>query len=486
MLRVGTEQKYKMILRVNMLLNKYGRLIIATLFMLLFVSQYDSFGARAKKEKKAQAAILAAGESMTGTIEWNVVMHDDNNNEELPKRFRTWWYVRLDGVIKGTESVVHIQGDGFKGGAIVVPVYSYDNKIWHRFKPEEIVSDKGAGGLYDYTLRKRFEVDDQVWIARYYPYQYSRLEALFAKYKNDKFAKIEKIGTSAQGRSIKMISITDPSFPDKNKGRVWIHARTHPSETGSSFIVEGLIDYLLSESTKCSGQAALDKIIYNIVPMVNADGVITGNARVSPGTSFDLERMWFRDLNNSYELRDTCPPEVQSMHRAIKKLSKKGPAFFAALNIHSKNAAPLWRSFIYTNFYTSFAKENKVYGEKGDSLFVKQLMFAKLMTDAMCKDSFYVRPSFESNIPISEKTFPEAWWWENFKDEVMAATLETTSGIDGCYEEWITYKDHFHMGRSIADAMKMFSKYYVEKKWLRYENPPGRIEDLMSYYRFGR
>ncbi|MDA3843516.1 MAG: M14 family zinc carboxypeptidase [Candidatus Kapabacteria bacterium] len=469
-----------------MTLFKNTKLIFMAVVLIFIFNQYDYAYSKPKKEKQAPAAVQTAGESMTGSIEWNVVMHDDNNNDKLSKQFRTWWYVRLDGVIKGNESVIHIQGDGFKGGVIVVPVYSYDNEIWHRFNPKDITSDEITDGLYNYTIRKKFNVSGKVWIARYYPYQYSRLENLLKKYKKDKFAKIEKIGASAQGRAIKMISITDPSFPDKNKRRVWIHSRTHPSETGSSFIIEGLIDYLLSESTKCSGIAALDKIIYNIVPMVNVDGVVLGNARVSPGTSYDLERMWIRDKKTQYELRETCPPEVKAMHKAIKRLNKKGPAFFAALNIHSKNAAPLWRSFIYTNFYSNFDKKNKVYGEQGDSLFVKQLMFAKLMTDAMCKDSFYVRPSFESNAPISKKTFPEAWWWINYKDKVMAATLETTSGSDGCYEELITYKDHFHMGRTIAEAMKMLSKYYVEQEWFRYENPPGEMKDLLPYYRYGK
>ena len=238
-----------------------------------------------------------------------------------------------------------------------------------------------------------------------------------------------------------------------------------------------LINYLISECNNHCKDADLSKLIFNIVPMVNPDGVVLGNARVTPDDSYDLERMWLRDKDN-YKLKKSCPPEVKALHTAITKLDRKGPEFIIALNLHSKNAPPNWKNFLYTNF----KKEKKDYGEEGNSLFKKQLNFAKILSGYYCGDTINVRMSEESGKGMAKKHFPEMWWWLNFKDKVMAVTLETTSGYDGCFEEWVTYKDHEYLGEAIAKACNQYYKYYVSKEYYRYERPCEDIDELMKFY----
>ncbi len=416
-------------------------------------------------------------DSMSGTLEWSVVINDDNGNINLPERFRTWWYVRLDGINKNSITSLRINGDGFPGKSVVLPVYSYDRINWHRLKPEDIVSATGEKKLYYYIIRKRFDSSNTVWLARYYPYSVSRLNNFIKKISKNPYVKVEKIGTSSRGRTINMLTITDFKVSNKNKKRIWIHARTHPSETGGSFFVEGLVKYLISNCNINCENSSLSKLIFNIVPMVNIDGVANGNARVTPDSSYDLERMWFRKDNN-YDLRDTCPPEVKALHSAITKLIKKGPEFLIALNIHSKNAVSNWRPFLYSNF----RRENKHYGSKGDTLFKRQLNFAKIISSYYCGDTINVRSSEEIANNMSKKLYPEAWWWLNFKDKVMAATLETTSGYNGCFEEWVNYKDQMKLGEAVAKSCYQYYKYYVSKKYYRYERPCENINELLKFH----
>jgi hypothetical protein len=66
---------------------------------------------------------------------------------------------------------------------------------------------------------------------------------------------------------------------DAGKRRVWIHAAIHSAETTSYFVVEGLVNFLLSGDPQAN--VLLSQCIFDIVPMLNPDGVYLGNYRTS-------------------------------------------------------------------------------------------------------------------------------------------------------------------------------------------------------------
>ena len=66
--------------------------------------------------------------------------------------------------------------------------------------------------------------------------------------------------------------------------------RTHPGEVGSSFLLEGLLDYLASDAPLAKRMRA--KLIFTVLPMLNIDGVVAGNNRVSP-RGINLEGKWY-------------------------------------------------------------------------------------------------------------------------------------------------------------------------------------------------
>ena len=75
----------------------------------------------------------------------------------------------------------------------------------------------------------------------------------------------------------------------KRKKGVIISSRVHPGETGSSFMMKGIIDYLVGPSM--GARMLRDNFVIKIVPMVNPDGVINGNTRCSLA-GVDLNRVW--------------------------------------------------------------------------------------------------------------------------------------------------------------------------------------------------
>jgi murein tripeptide amidase MpaA len=63
----------------------------------------------------------------------------------------------------------------------------------------------------------------------------------------------------------------------------------HPGESNSSFIVQGIIDYLLSDEQ--GAKDLREKFVFKIIPMLNPDGVRYGNYRCDI-FGYDLNRKW--------------------------------------------------------------------------------------------------------------------------------------------------------------------------------------------------
>lgn len=70
---------------------------------------------------------------------------------------------------------------------------------------------------------------------------------------------------------------------------MFFSARIHPGESNSSWIMKGIIDFLMSEAPEA--RVLREKFVFKIVPMLNPDGVINGNYRCSLAGA-DLNRRW--------------------------------------------------------------------------------------------------------------------------------------------------------------------------------------------------
>ena len=80
---------------------------------------------------------------------------------------------------------------------------------------------------------------------------------------------------------------------------VVITARVHPGESNASWIMEGILKYLTSNTP--SAKMLRKKFVFKIIPMLNPDGVINGNYRTSLA-GVDLNRRWD---NPDFELHPT-------------------------------------------------------------------------------------------------------------------------------------------------------------------------------------
>jgi murein tripeptide amidase MpaA len=73
------------------------------------------------------------------------------------------------------------------------------------------------------------------------------------------------------------------------KKGVFISARVHPGESNSSWMMKGVLEFLISQAPEA--KVLRENFVFKIVPILNPDGVINGNYRCSLAAC-DLNRKW--------------------------------------------------------------------------------------------------------------------------------------------------------------------------------------------------
>ncbi len=292
-----------------------------------------------------------------------------------------WFYFKMKNV-KNRYVAVTIQNSD-----VTRPMYSYDNKNWIRFTAEESPQKN--------VFRKTYK-EDSVYVAYYVPYSLTQLNEKIKQLVNNPYVKIDTIGFSEQNRPLIVLTITDFTVPDSQKYFIWTHGRTHPSETPSSYHLEGMINYFLSDDEVASHLRT--KIKWFILPFINPDGVYLGKSRVNANNK-DLETSW--NLSPSQ-----TPREVFHTKNFLQSILSQR-RIYVALNMHSQvaNYATFW-------IHTASSTSNYFYR--------KQLQFANLQSG----NSDFINPSDYSYSNL-QAYFPEGWMWANWGDQILALTYET-------------------------------------------------------------
>ena len=398
-----------------------------------------------KKNEPEKSATTVSENFESGSIgeftkisdtEWELYLADDNDNHELPDTWRNWWYVKMDNITLDAPTEITLKNRGWP--FYYLPVYSYDQVEWNRFTEDE-VSQNADNEL---IMTKQFS-NKTVWIARFYPYTFTNLENYINNIESNSYIDIQTPGFSQQGKPLYLLKITDFDIADSTKKRIFIHARSHPAETSPSFLIEGMINFLLS------GTQEVNKILagfeFYIFMMHNVDGVTVGNYRSTPQTE-NLEVMWYYDIDNPINLTDEAPQEVIIVHDYAKSLmSDGGPKVSMALNLHASNSEPDIRPF----FFPHFGTESQGYTSAEASLWEKQISFINSLATHYGQDMIEPIPE-EGGSSFASKTYPESWWWVNYEDEVMAITMEMTYGRAGYSPRWIEPSDMRDLGSSLV------------------------------------
>ncbi|XP_030107540.1 cytosolic carboxypeptidase 2 isoform X5 [Mus musculus] len=195
--------------------------------------------------------------------------------------------------------------------------------------------DDGQQPLYCLTWTTQFPHDqDTCFFAHFYPYTYTDLQCYLLSVANNpiqsQFCKLRALCRSLAGNTVYLLTITNPSRTPQEaaaKKAVVLSARVHPGESNSSWIMNGFLDFILSNSP--DAQLLRDIFVFKVIPMLNPDGVIVGNYRCS---------LAGRDLNRHYKtvLKDSFPCIWYTKNMIKRLLEEREVLLYCDFHGHSR------------------------------------------------------------------------------------------------------------------------------------------------------
>lgn len=399
------------------------------------------------------SANVASGTGGSWTL--TLQMSDDNGNTSLSNSWRRWWHCEVSNLSPGATLDYRISNPGYSDAIVPVWALSTDGVNfgdYQRMPPS--AAPITQGGQERFTVLVPAGVV-AMRVAKYFPYTVTRKNALLASLAGEpRVRSIVSLGNSQQGRPISKIELTDSTVPDAQKERIWIHSGVHPAETTSYFVVEGLLEWLLSGDPRA--ELLLDSALIEIVPMANPDGVFLGNYRTN-ANSVEIESQWSAPYNSSQ-------PEVIALRTAIEGYmgTAANPAsnpIRVLLNLHSSHnvSFPFHFQHVSNSNWspgcTSCGVLPIVNQAEGQwiSNFEARSPFVGLGSTA--SSSLGSRPYVES-MCHDRWTAVNGWLnAPNFEQPVMAITFEGTYGRGPDGVTWNTEADYRQVGEAMGLAL---------------------------------
>ncbi|XP_074987961.1 BEN domain-containing protein 5 isoform X5 [Caretta caretta] len=229
-------------------------------------------------------------------FEYDLFIRPDTCNP----RFRVWFNFTVENVKESQRVIFNIvnfsKTKSLYRDGMTPMVKSTSRPKWQRLPTKNVYYYRCPDHRKNYVMSFAFcfdREDDIYQFAYCYPYTYTRLRHYLdnLQRRNMDYFYRELLGLSVQQRQLDLLTITNPVNlrTGAEQKVVFITARVHPGETPSSFVCQGIIDFLVSQHP--IAKVLRDHLVFKIAPMLNPDGVYLGNYRCSL-MGFDLNRHW--------------------------------------------------------------------------------------------------------------------------------------------------------------------------------------------------
>ena len=288
-----------------------------------------------------------------------------------------WFHFRVVGA-KGSTLTFHLL-NGQSGESIW---YNLDPAVSPDWKNWDNIFDHSYNGS-KFTFTHTFN-SDTTYICTHPAFNNEMMEEYLDSIEpNPKVVNRTTIANSVQGRPVEMVQLTDPTVPDVDKLGVWMIARQHASELAGWYVLQGLMNWLLSEDPHA--EEVMKHMIFNIVPLMNPDGVYLGKYRTT-STNLDLNRQWDNANPNT-------EPSVYAVTQLIQTWVNQGKDFSYFTDFHATKGGRA--CFIY------HASSSLVPNFISQEYYDNQTEFLSLIAQNCPLTNVYYSPSISSSTSTS-------------------------------------------------------------------------------------
>jgi len=250
-----------------------------------------------------------------------------------------WWYFRVSGITPGETVTLRLHGstalmprtDPKKplASSWATPeraTFSTDGKTWRHTEP-----GKANEGWMIYTLKPDAASVFVAWGPPYTP----KTAAGFVHDMSVKspHAKAAELCKSRGNRAVPMLHVMEGGRPAGQRFGVWVEARQHAWESGSSWVAQGFVEWLLADNPDAAWLRQRAEIF--VVPIMDVDNTATGN-----GGKDELPQDHNRDWSAEPHWN-----EVAAAQRIIRRLTEEG-RMDVFLDLHNPGAGDK-KAFFY-------------------------------------------------------------------------------------------------------------------------------------------
>lgn len=189
-----------------------------------------------------------------------------------------WWYFRVDGIAPGEAITLRLRGSTATlekqkplSASWAMPAratYSVDGKSW-------LHTDKGQrqDEWMLYTLKPGVSSVYVAWGPPYTP----KIAEKFVREMSNKspHAIAAQLCRSREGRDVPMLHVREGQRETKQRFGVWVQARQHAWESGSSWVAQGFGEWLISDDEQAAWLRQHAEIF--LIPIMDVDNTATGN-----------------------------------------------------------------------------------------------------------------------------------------------------------------------------------------------------------------
>ena len=319
-----------------------------------------------------------------------------------------WWYLKVDGAKEGQPVTLRLSAsDGeYRRGRVLSADWSQpdraaisvDNVTW-----TQTPKCQKANGTATYSVKAPA---DSFWIAWGPPFLPSHadevLESIKSRLPN---ATMFELAKTRGGRSVRGIRIGGNGDKDAPNYGVWVQARQHAWEAGSSWVGRGFVEWLTSDDQAAVDLRRIATIYY--VPIMDVD-----NAAVGAGGKDAVPRDHNRDWDDNPHY-----PEVAAAQKQILRLNAD-QRFDAFIDLHNPGGNER-RPYFFgpTNLDKLPAVQQQNYARW--QAISKDAISGPLPLEPRYKFATYVKTDEERNRMSAN------WVRNHTADHVLSTTLET-------------------------------------------------------------